>query len=56
MPTWGKMVADSQDYVTVALHFSVFAAVAITLVVPGANLLGNWLRDVLDPRPKQKRL
>ncbi|MEM7534377.1 MAG: ABC transporter permease [Chloroflexota bacterium] len=50
VPTWGKMVADARDYVTTAWYPSVFPAVAIMLVVLGANLLGDWLRDVLDPR------
>ena len=49
VPTWGKMIADSRDYMTVAWHLS-FPAVAIMVVVLGANLLGDWLRDVLDPR------
>ena len=49
VPTWGKMIADSRDYMTVAWHLSV-PAVAIMLVVLGANLLGDWLRDILDPR------
>ena len=35
VPTWGKMVADSRDYVTVAWHLSVFPAMAIMLVVLG---------------------
>ncbi len=55
VPTWGKMVADSRDYVTVAWHLSVFPAVAIMLVVLGANLLGDWLRDILDPRLRGRR-
>ncbi len=46
MPTWGKMIADSRDYMTVAWHLS-FPALAIMVVVLGANLLGDWLRDVL---------
>ena len=50
IPTWGKMVADARDYVTTSWHPSVFPALAIMLVVLGANLLGDWLRDVLDPR------
>ena len=50
VPTWGKMVADARDYVTTASYPSVFPALAIMLVVLGANLLGDWLRDVLDPR------
>jgi peptide/nickel transport system permease protein len=56
MPTWGKMVADSRDYVTVAWHLSVFPAIAIMLVVLGANLFGDWLRDVLDPRLRGRSL
>ena len=55
VPTWGKMMADSRDYMTVAWHLSVFPAVAIMLVVLGANLLGDWLRDVLDPRLRGRR-
>ncbi|MEM7035145.1 MAG: ABC transporter permease [Chloroflexota bacterium] len=50
VPTWGKMVADARDYVTTAAYPSAFPAIAIMLVVLGANLLGDWLRDVLDPR------
>ena len=50
IPTWGKMVADSRDYISFAWHISAFPAVAIVLVVLGANLLGDWLRDILDPR------
>ena len=53
--TWGKMIADSRDYVTVAWHLRVFPAVAIMLVVLGANLLGDWLRDVLDPHLRGRR-
>lgn len=50
VPTWGKMVADARDYLTTAWWPSVFPALSIMLVVLGANLLGDWLRDVLDPR------
>ncbi len=50
IPTWGKMVADARDYVTTAWYPSAFPALAIMLVVLGANLLGDWLRDILDPR------
>ena len=54
VPTWGKMIADSRDYVTLAWHLN-FPAVAIMLVVLGANLLGDWLRDILDPRLRGRR-
>ena len=50
VPTWGKMVADAREYIATAWYLSVFPALAIMLVVLGANLLGDWLRDVLDPR------
>ncbi len=50
IPTWGKMVADARDSITTAWHPSVFPALAIMLVVLGANLLGDWLRDIFDPR------
>ena len=50
IPTWGKMVADARDYITTSWHPSVFPALAIMLVVLGANLLGDWLRDIFDPR------
>lgn len=50
VPTWGKMVADAREYLTTAWWPSVFPALSIMLVVLGANLLGDWLRDVLDPR------
>jgi peptide/nickel transport system permease protein len=50
VPTWGKMVADGRDFLTTAWYPSVFPALAIMLVVLGANLLGDWLRDILDPR------
>ncbi len=54
VPTWGKMIADSRDYITLAWHLN-FPAVAIMLVVLGANLLGDWLRDILDPRLRGRR-
>lgn len=50
VPTWGKMVADGRDFVTTAWYPSVFPALAIMLVVLGANLLGDWLRDIFDPK------
>ena len=50
------MVADARDYITTAWYPSVFPALAIMLVVLGANLLGDWLRDVLDPRLRPAEL
>jgi len=49
-PNPAIIVADARDSITTAWHPSVFPALAIMLVVLGANLLGDWLRDIFDPR------
>jgi peptide/nickel transport system permease protein len=50
VPTWGTMVSQGQDFLASAWWVSVFPGVAIVLLVLGVNLLGDALRDVLDPR------
>ncbi len=52
IPTWGSMLADGRDYITSAWWVAAFPGIAIMLTVLGINLLGDWLRDVLDPRLK----
>lgn len=49
IPSWGGMLADGRTYLQTAWWVSVFPGVAITLTVLGFNLLGDWLRDALDP-------
>ncbi|MBI3962067.1 MAG: ABC transporter permease [Deinococcus sp.] len=49
-PTWGGMVSDGRNHIFQAWWFSTFPGVTITLQVLGVNLLGDWLRVVLDPR------
>ncbi|ACO48014.1 ABC transporter permease subunit [Deinococcus deserti] len=49
VPSWGGMLADGRTYLQSAWWVSVFPGVAITLTVLGFNLLGDWLRDHLDP-------
>ncbi len=49
-PEWGAMLANSRLYIRVAPHSTVFPGVAIMLAVLGFNLLGDGLRDALDPR------
>ncbi|MCL5959571.1 MAG: ABC transporter permease [Chloroflexi bacterium] len=49
-PTWGSMLADGRDYLADAWWLAAFPGVAIVLTVLGINLLGDWLRDYLDPR------
>lgn len=49
-PTWGRMVFDGLDYVVIAWWVPMFPGLAVMLTVLGVNLLGDWLRDALDPR------
>ena len=49
IPSWGNMLAESRDYLNVAWWMSVFPGAALTLTVLSVNLLGDWLRDYLDP-------
>ena len=51
-PTWGNMLSESQDYVATAWWLSVWPGVAIMLCLLGINLLGDAIRDALDPRLK----
>ena len=53
-PTWGRMLAEGRDYLTVAGWISIFPGVAIMLTVLGINFLGDGLRDLLDPRLRQQ--
>jgi peptide/nickel transport system permease protein len=50
--TWGLMCSEGREYLTVAWWLSTFSGLAIVFTVLGANLLGDWLRDTLDPRLK----
>lgn len=49
-PEWGQMLAEARNYVFTSPHLVFFPGFAITLTVLGFNLLGDGLRDVLDPR------
>lgn len=49
-PDWGLMIADAVKYIRVAWWPSTFAGIALSLTVFGVNVLGDWLRDYLDPR------
>lgn len=48
--TWGGMLADGREYLTSSWWLATFPGVAITATVLGVTFLGDWLRDVLDPR------
>lgn len=48
-PTWGGMLNTGRRFLRVAFHLSIFPGLAIMITVLGINLLGDALRDVLDP-------
>jgi len=52
-PTWGNMIRDGTPHLTNAPWLSVFPGLAILITVLAFNLLGDGLRDVLDPRLQQ---
>lgn len=54
-PSWGKMLADSQTMIALAPHVALVPGITIVLMVLGVNLLGDGLRDVLDPRLRRGR-
>lgn len=54
-PSWGGMLADGRTYIQTAWWVSLFPGVAILLTVLGLNLLGDWLRDTLDPTGRTTR-
>jgi len=55
VPSWGRMLADSQTMISLAPHLAIFPGLAIVLTVLGLNLVGDGLRDVLDPRVRRAR-
>jgi peptide/nickel transport system permease protein len=52
-PAWGSMISEGREFVTSAWWVSMFPGLAIMLVVLAFNLLGDWLRDTLDPKLRQ---
>ena len=54
-PSWGRMLAEAQTLLFQAPRLAVFPGVAIALAVLGLNLLGDGLRDLMDPRLARKR-
>jgi peptide/nickel transport system permease protein len=50
--SWGNIIAEGRDYATEAWWVMLFPGLSITLAALGLNLLGDGLRDVLDPRLK----
>jgi peptide/nickel transport system permease protein len=56
VPTWGSMLAESRDSLLANKWWlAVFPGVAIMLTVLSFNILGDWLRDLFDPRLRERR-
>jgi peptide/nickel transport system permease protein len=53
LPSWGVMVADGRDHIVAAWWIAMVPGLAIMLVVLAMNMVGDWLRDDLDPRLRQ---
>lgn len=54
IPDWGTLLSQGRGYLTVAWWISTFPGIAITLLVLSGNILGDWLRDRLDPKREQR--
>jgi peptide/nickel transport system permease protein len=54
-PSWGRMLADSQTMFAFAPRLALVPGLAIVLTVLGLNLIGDGLRDLLDPRLRRRR-
>jgi peptide/nickel transport system permease protein len=54
MPTWGNMIATSRDYLTRAPWLLIYPGLAISLTVIAINIIGDTLRDALDPRAQEQ--
>lgn len=50
IPTWGRVLFDSKDYLDIAPYWALFPGAAIFLAVLSINFIGDGLRDALDPR------
>ncbi len=54
MPTWGRIVADGREYIADEWWIALFPGLAILITVMGINLLGDWLREDLDPKRRNR--
>jgi peptide/nickel transport system permease protein len=52
-PTWGGILAEGRDVMDRAWWLTLYPGLCITLIVLSFNVLGDWLRDALDPRLRQ---
>lgn len=50
MPSWGNIMADGRNYLSVAFHIILFPGIFLAVTVLAVNLVGDGLRDMLDPK------
>jgi peptide/nickel transport system permease protein len=53
IPSWGNMLTLGRQYLVIMPWIAIYPGLAIALTSLGVNLLGDWLRDILDPRLRQ---
>ena len=53
IPEWGAMLNEAQRFIRIAPNLSIFPGIAILMTVLGFNLLGDGIRDILDPKSKR---
>jgi len=56
VPSWGRMLRDAQTYIFQAPELALWPGLAVALAVLGLNMLGDGLRDLLDPRLRLMRV
>ena len=54
VPSWGNMLALGRRFLTIYPWMAIYPGLAIALTTLGINLLGDWLRDTIDPRAKER--
>src|SRR5699024_12117084 len=54
-PTWGNMLRDSRDFLTIMPWYSIFPGIAIVITVLALNILGDGLRDMMDPHKNKSK-
>ncbi|MDM8532825.1 ABC transporter permease [Anaerolineales bacterium HSG25] len=55
VPSWGNMLAQGRKYLDIYPWIAIYPGIAIAITALSFNLLGDWLRDVLDPRLRRSR-
>lgn len=54
LPTWGRMLADGREFVAAAWWMATFPGIAIMAIVLAINIIGDWLRDRVDPTQRAR--